>query len=259
MLFLNLLFLFVCLPNGTPETVASNTYMNYGPTTEYPGHTRKLSKKEPQTPNLISNSDSLTYSAAKYQIGEMRTRLVYDLKEKRIELDSVKEIFADQLVNKIIPFWYGTAWSFGGHTAIPGRGKIACGYFVSTTLRDMGLKLNRYKLAQKSPIDEALAISCGTEITTIEEDDYDNTLTKIDSLVQKGIYFIGFDTGHVGFLVKKNGVLFLIHSNYLLPISVCIEPLKNARVFKKFTKFHLVDVSHNDLLIKKWLSGEVVL
>ena len=174
-------------------------------------------------------------------------------------VDSASKYLYSKLINEIVPHWYGTPWDFNGYSNVPNKGEIACGYFVSTTLKDMGLKLNRYKLAQKSPIDEAMVISCGTEITTIKEKDSEQTLAKIESLVQRGVYFIGFDTGHVGFLVKKGGTLYLIHSNYLFPISVCIEPLKDARVFKKFTKFHLVDISHNDFLIKKWLNGDLVL
>lgn len=207
----------------------------------------------------VTDLDSLTYSATKTQISLLRTRLRSDLIEKRIDIDSVKKLFGDRLVNTIIPYWYGTVWSFGGHTSIPKKGEIACGYFVSTTLKDMGLKLNRYKLAQKSPIEEARALSCGTEITTIAHEDPEQALGEINGLIKKGVYFIGFDTGHVGFLVRKKDRLFLVHSNYLSPVSVCIEPLETAKVFKMFTKFHLVDISHNEKLIQKWLNNELIL
>ncbi|MGB7393562.1 MAG: hypothetical protein WA913_04120 [Pricia sp.] len=208
-------------------------------------------------PSLII-ADSVTYSDAKLDIAGLRTRLSKDLQEERIGIDSVKQVFADRLVNQIIPYWYGTEWSFGGHTSIPKVGKIACGYFVSTTLKDMGLRLNRYKLAQKSPMDEALAIGCGARVVTVSDKNPDRAFEQIQDRVGEGIYFIGFDTGHVGFVIRKEKRLLLIHSNYLTPISVCVEPLNTAQVFKTFTKFHLVPISHNDLFIKKWLNRGVL-
>ncbi|WP_273277510.1 hypothetical protein [Maribacter polysiphoniae] len=207
----------------------------------------------------VVNPDTLSYDDAKTNIGELRKNLGERFRQGQISMEGIKNEFTTHLVDGLIPHWYGTPWSFGGHTAIPNQGKIACGYFISTTLRDMGLKLNRYKLAQKSPLDEAMALSCGSEIYSVEQEDHDMAFEEIDSLTQEGLYFIGFDTGHVGYLLKRKGELFLIHSNYLIPISVCIESLKDARVFKKFTKFHLVDISHNEILIQRWLNNTQVL
>jgi hypothetical protein len=49
---------------------------------------------------------------------------------------------------KLLPYWLGTTWNFNGTTQVPGEGSIACGYFVTTLLRDAGVKLERVKLAQ---------------------------------------------------------------------------------------------------------------
>ncbi len=47
--------------------------------------------------------------------------------------------------------WYNTPWTFHGHSQIPGVGSIACGYFVTTTLRDMGFNIPpRIKWAQQA-------------------------------------------------------------------------------------------------------------
>src|SRR5690606_907796 len=86
---------------------------------------------------------------------------ITDTLEQNQFLDSVMEVFTLKLLNEIIPYWYGTEWDFEGHTAIPNEGKIACGYFVSTTLRDMGLNINRYKLAQQHGLNEARTIALG--------------------------------------------------------------------------------------------------
>ena len=209
--------------------------------------------------NIASDSIADSYASTKEDSHQLRLRLKEDLRAGTISIDHIKTAFADQLVDKIIPHWYGTPWSFGGHTATPNKGKIACGYFISTTLRDMGININRYKLAQKSPIDEAKMISCGSVITQVEQETHEKAFEEIDTLTQEGLYFIGFDEGHVGYLLKREGELFLIHSNYLNPVSVCMETLKESRVFNRFTKFHLVAISHNDALLQRWLDNGTVM
>jgi len=210
---------------------------------------------------LSTSSDSImdSYASTKENADQLRLQLKEDLRLGIISLDHIKTAFANQLVDKIIPHWYGTPWSFGGHTATPNEGKIACGYFISTTLRDMGVNINRYKLAQKSPINEAKMISCGSVITQVEEETHEKAFEEIDTFTQEGLYFIGFDEGHVGYLLKRDGELLLIHSNYLNPVSVCMETLKESRVFKRFTKFHLVAISHNDGLLQRWLDNGTVI
>lgn len=217
--------------------------------------------KEGLTLKLKTDLDSIaaSYASTKVAAEELRLDLKKGLQLGTISFDKVRMAFADQLVDKIIPHWYGTPWSFGGHTTVPNQGEIACGYFISTTLRDMGINLNRYKLAQKSPIDEAKMISCGSVINKVVQDSSEKAFEEIDRLTEEGLYFIGFDEGHVGYLLKREGELFLIHSNYFSPVSVCMETLKESRVFKRFTKFHLVAISHNDTLLQRWLDHSEVL
>ena len=53
------------------------------------------------------------------------------------------------LQTDIFPAWYGTTWDFNGISQTPGEGKIACGYFVSTCLRDAGFNVPRIRMAQQ--------------------------------------------------------------------------------------------------------------
>lgn len=205
------------------------------------------------------DSMAFSYASTKEDAIQLRLRLKEGLRLGTMSFDNVKTAFTNQMVDKLIPHWYGTPWSFGGHTAMPNQGKIACGYFISTTLRDMGININRYTMAQKSPIDEAKMISCGSVINKVVHDTPEKAFDDIDRITKEGLYFIGFDTGHVGYLLKRNGELFLIHSNYLSPGSVCIETLKESSVFKRFTKFYIVAISHNETLLQRWLNYGKVL
>lgn len=192
------------------------------------------------------------YKSTLLKINEDRASLKKSYDKKEIDLDSIRQYFNNALVNEIIPFWYGTQWSFEGHTATPNKGEIACGYFVSTTLRDVGFSLNRYKLAQQSPFDEAKLISNGEKIQTITNIDIQEKLFKI---IEEGIYFIGLNENHVGYLLNENNCFYLIHSNYSGEQKVVKESIDESEVFKSYSIFHLVSISNNDDLIKKWLSG----
>ena len=42
------------------------------------------------------------------------------------------------IIDEIFSAWIGTRWDFDGTSQTPREGRIACGYFVSTVLRDAG-------------------------------------------------------------------------------------------------------------------------
>jgi len=179
-----------------------------------------------------------------------------DTTVKEVFLDSVMRIFSDQLLNEIIPYWYGTSWDFNGYTAVPNSGKIACGYFVSTTLRDMGLNLNRYKLAQQNPENEAKSIAIDAENLVSIDIDFDYTGDTIHKIIQEfdqGLYFVGLGN-HVGFLLINNGNSFFIHSNYIDGM-VMTENSKFSDAFLS-QKYYFSRITDNKALALKWLMNE---
>lgn len=172
---------------------------------------------------------------------------------KENHLDSIGEIFTKQLLNRIIPHWYGTPWDFEGHTSIPNKGEIACGYFVSTTLRDMGLNLNRYKLAQKAPIYEAKSIAI--DLINFKEFDHDSIFKFINE-IKSGLYFVGLDN-HVGYLWINNGIAYFIHSNYITGV-VMTELATESDAFYS-SVYYISEISKNRELMEKWLTRDTML
>src|SRR6478609_6492850 len=86
----------------------------------------------------------VSYTSIKSNINTSRKQLSQSYKistNKSETLNQIRDKFTNHLVNDIIPEWYGTKWSFDGYTEVPKSGSIACGYFVSTTLRDMGMNI----------------------------------------------------------------------------------------------------------------------
>ncbi len=186
------------------------------------------------------------------------SQLLNEIHKTKITTDSIAILFENTLVNQIIPYWYGTPWDFNGHTNIPNKGKIACGYFVSTTLKHIGLNINRYKLAQQLPIHEAKSLSVGTEILEIKEERFEKCFEKMKKKVKRGIYFIGLDASHVGFLLKRKGEFFFIHSNYGTPQEVIIERANKSSVLKSYSHFYLSPISTNTKLMTYWKTGEKI-
>ena len=202
---------------------------------------------------------SLTnYSVIKTSIEKDRNLLQkkYISNENKSEtIEEAKTKLTAFLYNDIFNHWYSTKWSFEGHSEIPKQGTIACGYFVSTTLRDVGFNLNRYKLAQKSPEEEAKVIACGTSIEK-RENISKQELKKYFLKQKDGIYFIGLDF-HVGYIYKNNQEVYFVHSNYIENKGVMKETIENSKAIVS-SKYFIVSITHNDNLIKKWLLKEIV-
>jgi len=135
----------------------------------------------------------VSYASIKSNINASRKQLAQSYKistNKSQSLNQVRDKFTNHLVSEIIPQWYGTKWSFDGYTEVPKSGSIACGYFVSTTLRDMGMNVNRYKLAQKAPYHEAKVIACGTTIETLQNKTKEELKAYFIANKKDGLYFI---------------------------------------------------------------------
>ncbi|MCH2044184.1 MAG: hypothetical protein MK212_08565 [Saprospiraceae bacterium] len=203
--------------------------------------------------NGIQNLQELSitsqdYETVKRQIAKERSLL----SSKKIDLDSVGRLFKTSLVNKIIPFWEGTTWSFEGHTSKPKEGEIACGYFVSTTLKHIGVNVNRYKLAQQGPFNEAKSLAIKSAVKEFSEDSTQENIAAIKSYLKEGIHFIGFDQNHVGFILKEEGELYLIHSNYMGTSAVEIEKIEESEVFSSFSLFFITELSTNESLLNAW-------
>lgn len=173
-------------------------------------------------------------------------------------VDSLSRLFRVSLLNEIIPFWEETRWSFEGHTAQPGSGTIACGYFVSTTLQDIGLNVNRYALAQQSPENEAKSLAIAREVKEFSAGSVAENIAAINEYLKEGIHFIGFDGSHVGYILKEQNGLYLIHSNYLNAAGVEIEPVGQSEVFRSYSRYYIVELSTNESLLHCWIKNKAI-
>ncbi|HCS21035.1 MAG TPA: hypothetical protein DIW47_10835 [Bacteroidetes bacterium] len=170
------------------------------------------------------------------------------LKEAGKDLEGV-------LVQGLFPFWYGTPWDFNGISNVPGEGQIACGYFVSTTLKHVGFSLNRYKVAQQSSKRACEIFARGEKVLKISPEDVEALKRKLENL-EPGLYCVGLDY-HVGFLLKRKDRYFFIHSSYFGVDGVVIEPVETSMAFYSQT-YYLSPITTNKVLVRDWVEGREI-
>lgn len=183
------------------------------------------------------------------------TQILQNIKQYRSDWTLTDSNLYDQimyqtLVDSVFPAWYGTPWDFNGISNTPGKGEIACGYFVSTTLKHAGFQLNRYKLAQQAA-ETIVKFVCG-ENNTVRYQGYDRVMAQFRGL-QNSIFIVGLDY-HVGFVVVQNGEAFFVHSDYIHG-AVVREKLEDSEAFLSSQEYIVGQLIPNLDLTSKWLKG----
>ena len=195
----------------------------------------------------LSNNKYDSLSNRELQKEYQKQLKIIKSKKKNIEdIDSLGIYLHSKLTSEVFPAWYGTEWDYNGYTNTPREGIVACGYFVSTTLKHVGFNLNRFDLAKmySSSIVKSLCTSHATF------DDINNMFAHI---LEKddNLYVVGL-SNHVGFIEKKNGTTYFIHSNYIGAVAVEKELAKNSEALYSSEVFVLGNITGSPKLMKKW-------
>lgn len=157
------------------------------------------------------------------------------------------------LSKRIFPYWYGTKWDFHGTTENPNEGEIACGYFVTTTLRDIGVPLNRVKLAQcasEKMIIELVAEKNIKRFSNIDIVAFENQLKENGN----GLYIVGLDN-HTGYLLLSEEGNYFIHSSGIFPYRVVKDKLVESPILMK-SKYRVTGkISADERFLNKWITN----
>jgi hypothetical protein len=163
-----------------------------------------------------------------------------------------EKIFTKAVAETIIPGWIGTAWDFNGTSEKPQKGTIACGYFVTTVLRDAGLNLARIKLAQ-----------CASEqmITSLVQSKYIHRFSHvtmkdfIQSIKEQGygLYIVGLDN-HTGFIYNDGNEIFFIHSTFIATRNVQKEYAATSWILEKSKYKVLGKISTDEKVLERWMN-----
>jgi hypothetical protein len=141
------------------------------------------------------------------------------------------------ICDSMIPCWYGTPWNFYGTSETPGRGSIACGYFVTTLVRDAGIPIQRIKMAQCASEEMIRTVCKQSSIRKFSNTDIDKFINKVKAM-GFGLYITGLDT-HTGFIYNDGDEVYFIHSNYRRPYCVIKEIAKESAVLSS-SKYRVI-------------------
>lgn len=235
--------LFLCV-------IISCTASNDGPKATFENKISKLTSKEVNEKYLIicSNLETTRRNFAT----ELKACTTSDAKKKLYA--KARNLLIKTFSDSLFVCWYGTEWDFNGTTTTPRDGKIACGYFVTTLVRDAGFKIERTKLAQcaSQSMITTLCPKADRKIIT------NNEVSKVKShLLGKpdGIFIIGLDN-HTGFVVKQDTSLRFVHSNYTMASDgVMSENFDQSSVIQNNGYFVVGDFLNSDSTIIKWING----
>lgn len=205
--------------------------------------------------------DPKTYAVLSTEIERWRIDLAqrYAKAKSPLEREVVEQdarLVLEQALPAMMRCWLGTPWDFDGTAEGPGKGKIACGYFVATVLKDAGFRVDRYRLAQQ-PSENILRSFLTKESCSLTVGKpYDAFASELEQ-VAPGIYVIGLDT-HVAFLlVEKTGFRF-IHSSGSAPWCVVDEGREEAQVLRKSNWRMLGNFTGDSGVLRSWLKGEKI-
>ncbi len=159
-----------------------------------------------------------------------------------------------EMINRVLPAWYGTPWAFEGNTTEPQNGSIACGYFVTTALRDAGFNLPRIKWAQ---LPSETMIKNMADKNNIRR--YSHVqVSRVEEEIRKsgeGLYIAGLDI-HVGFVVNTGNSIMFVHSNYYEPAEgVMAQTLNSVNPFRD-SKYRVIGKILSDEMVRRWITGE---
>ena len=170
-------------------------------------------------------------------------------KQKQDSIISEAQEYMLTISDDFFKAWYNTPWTFHGHSQTPREGSIACGYFVTTTLRDMGFNIPRIKWAQQTS--EYLIKKVSTDIKRFHK----RPMSEItDDIKQRGegLYVVGLDS-HVGYIYYHNGSMTFVHANYYRPkIGVMSEPLIGRNPLND-SKYKVIGKIFNKEMVINWI------
>ena len=155
-------------------------------------------------------------------------------------LSSIKKLVYHSIAVDMPLYWHGTKWDFNGTTRTAGDSSIACGYFITTLLQDIGLKVNRSWLAQQ-PSSVLIKTTCNN-IKRLA--DFNDLRKYLGNLPANSICIVGLDF-HTGFIVKDKDNTWFFHSNYIGRAGVTKELTDDSRALKNNKTFMIGNLTEN--------------
>jgi hypothetical protein len=195
-----------------------------------------------------------SYESSRSHLEERRVALARELRHRRsASLARARELLVAALRDEILPAWDGTPWDFHGTSQTPRQGKIACGYFVSTTLLHLGLVVERVRLAQQASEHIAQSLVATAAVRRSSDQPIDAFLARARS-DGDGIYIVGLDN-HVGFLIVDGADTWFHHA---APHDVVKRERARDAPYLVASRYRIFARLFDDALVERWLRAEPI-
>ncbi len=215
-----------------------------------------------KTELLTLAEDSIVPIAQRYQqlndsVLEMRKHWRQELAKgvsAKVIRKNAQKAFVQLIYQSYFTYWDGTPWAFYGTSTTPQSGTIACGYFVTTVLQHMGVKIDRVAMAKT--YSENL-------IKTMVRPSYIKKFVpfKLPAFVaeiergEDAVYLTGLDN-HVGFVVVKNHKAYFIHSSVISPGCVVREAAMESPALQMNYYTVVGNFTADDKAMDKWIANQ---
>ncbi len=205
-------------------------------------------------PAASNRMPARSYASVLSHLEERRVTLARDLGRHRASsLARARELLAATLRDEILPAWNGTPWDFNGTSQTPQQGKIACGYFVSTTLLHLGLQVERARMGQQASEHIAQSLVSAYPIRRSSDQPIDAFIAKVRA-EGAGIYIVGLDN-HVGYLIVEGANTWFHHA---VPGDVVRRERARDAPYLVASRYRVFARLFDDALIEKWLLGQPI-
>jgi len=176
--------------------------------------------------------------------------------EEKAAVEKDARVILELVMPEMMRCWLGTPYDFNGTAEKPGGGKVACGYFVSTVIRDAGFRVDRYKLAQQ-PSENILRTFLKSDGCLLKVgQDFESYAEWVEGM-EPGVYLMGLDS-HVGFIVNGAEGTRFYHSSGWQKRGVVNEAGNKAGVLRHSNWRMIGGLTANPEVIRTWLAGEKV-
>ena len=214
-------------------------------------------QKRKQVKVLQNNNNTTSVTATSLNYDSCKKAIVL-IKQKnkagwnKLSKQQKEKIFTAAAAETIIPNWIGTAWDFNGTSETPQKGTIACGYFVTTILRDAGLDLARIKLAQCASEQMLVSLIQPKYVQRFSNVAMDNFIQNIQQQGY-GLYIVGLDN-HTGFIYNDGNDIYFIHSTFVGTRNVQKEKAASSWVLRQSKYKVLGKLSADEKALDRWIN-----
>ncbi|MFN8297818.1 MAG: hypothetical protein U0T75_01835 [Chitinophagales bacterium] len=211
----------------------------------------KLQTVAAQSAQPLPNYDTLKANIRQQQAAIRAAYLQADTIMRDSLVTVTQQYLLRIITTDLFQQWYNTPWDFNGITNTPGKGKLACGYFVTSVLADAGFNIPRLAWAQLAS--ETMIKKLNPAVKKFSN----KTIEEFEAYVKSksdGLYIVGLDC-HVGFVSKVKGKLLFTHSSYYQPdIGVMSEELQGHNPLNDSKYRVLGPMLHREMVVN-WIMG----